>query len=396
MIHIKITDMDKKVQLSGKFKLIMLVMIVLGVISVIAGFVTENGTRTWANLLLNNYYFLSIAMGALFWMAIQAVTQSGWSAAYLRIPQAMSNYLIVSFVLFALMFLGVHDLYHWTHADAVAQDPLLQHKAPYLNLPFFALRFVVFFGLWIFLTYRIKSLSLREDKVGGVAYFSKIEFSSKVFIFVFAFSFSLFSIDWLMSLDPHWYSTIYVVKKFISAFFHGVAAIAAITIILRKLGYLPMLTKEHIANFSRYIFALSIIWAYIWLSQYLLIWYANIPEETIYYVPREMGEYKTMFYTELLVNWAFPFLFLMWNRVAKNENLVLFAVLVLIVGQWVELYMSIMPSIELKHAISLIEVGTFIGFAGLFGLVTGYSLSKMPLIPKNHPYLLESTTEEHF
>ena len=149
--------MDKKVQLSGKFKLIMLVMIVLGVISVIAGFVTENGTRTWANLLLNNYYFLSIAMGALFWMAIQAVTQSGWSVAYLRIPQAMSNYLIVSFVLFALMFLGVHDLYHWTHADAVAQDPLLQHKAPYLNLPFFALRFVVFFGLWIFLTYRIKS-----------------------------------------------------------------------------------------------------------------------------------------------------------------------------------------------------------------------------------------------
>jgi hypothetical protein len=387
--------MDKKVQLSGKFKMIMYIMIALGVISVIAGFYTENETRAWANLLLNNYYFLSVAMGALFWMALQAVTQSGWSAAYLRIPQAMSNYLIVSFVLFAFMFFGLHDLYHWSHADAVAADPLLQHKEPYLNIPFFALRYILFFGLWIFLTFRIKKLSLNEDKLGGLTFFNKIEFNSKVFIFVFAFSFSLFSIDWLMSLDAHWYSTIYVVKKFIMAFFHGVTIIAAIAIILRKMDYLPMLSKEHIANFSRYIFALSIIWAYMWLSQYLLIWYANIPEETIYYVPREMGEYKPLFYTELLVNWAFPFLFLMWNRVAKNENLVLFAVLVLAVGQWVELYMSIMPSLDLKNAISFVEVGTFIGFAGLFGLVTGLSLSKMPLIAKNHPYLIESLAEEH-
>ncbi|MFA5418044.1 MAG: hypothetical protein WC341_06255 [Bacteroidales bacterium] len=387
--------MDKKVQLSGKFKMIMYVMIALGVISVIAGFYTENGTRAWANLLLNNYYFLSVAMGALFWMAIQAVTQSGWSAAYLRIPQAMSNYLIVSFVLFAFMFFGLHDLYHWSHADAVSADPLLQHKEPYLNIPFFALRYILFFGLWIFLTFRIKSLSLNEEKIGGLSFFNKIEFNSKVFIFVFAFSFSLFSIDWLMSLDAHWYSTIYVVKKFIMAFFHGVTVIVAIAIILRKLGYLPMLSKEHIANFSRYIFALSIIWAYMWLSQYLLIWYANIPEETIYYIPREMGEYKSLFYTELLVNWAFPFLFLMWNRVAKNENLVLVAVLVLAVGQWVELYMSIMPSLDLKNAISFVEVGTFIGFAGLFGLVTGLSLSKIPLIAKNHPYLIESLAEEH-
>ncbi len=391
----KMTDMDKKVQLSKTFLIIMLVMIVLGVISVIAGFAGEGGIRAWANLLLNNYYFLSVAMGALFWLAIQAVTQSGWSAAYLRIPQAMGNYLIISFVLFAIMFFGVHELYHWTHADAVAHDPLLQHKEPYLNLPFFAIRFVVFFGLWIFLSQRIKSLSLREDKVGGVTFFNKIEFNSKVFIFVFAFSFSLFSIDWLMSLDPHWYSTIYVVKKFIMAFFHGVTFIAAIAIILHKLGYLPMLSKKHISDFSRYIFALSIIWGYMWLSQYLLIWYANIPEETIYYIPREMGEYKTLFYTELILNWTFPFLFLMWNRVAKNENLVLFAVLVLIAGQWVELYMSIMPSLDLKHSITLTEVGTFVGFLGLFGLVVGYSLSKMPLIPKNHPYLLESTHDDH-
>ncbi len=387
--------MDKKVQLSGKFKIAMIVLIVVGLISVAIGFLTEDGERAWANLLLNNYYFLSIALGATFWLAIQAVTQSGWSIAYIRVPQAMSNYFIVSMLLFAVMFLGVHDLYHWSHADAVAADPILQHKSPYLNIPFFTIRYVVFFALWILLSLRIKKLSLQEDKIGGISFFNKIEMTSKIFIFVFAVSFSLFSIDWLMSLDAHWYSTIYVVKKFIMAFFHGASVITAIVIILYKLGYFPMLTKKHLHDFSRYIWALSLIWGYMWLSQYLLIWYANIPEETIYYIPREMGEFKSLFYTELIMNWTFPFFFLMWNRIAKSANWLLFTVAVLIIGQWVELYMSIMPGTLDSYGIGIIEIGTFIGSLGLFALVVGTSLSKMPIIPQNHPYLIESTTEEH-
>jgi len=387
--------MDKKVELSGKFRIAMIILIVIGLISVALGFLTEDSKRAWANLLLNNYYFMSVAIGATFWLAIQYITQSGWSSAYIRVPMAMSNYFIISMILFAIMFMGIHDLYHWTHADAVAHDPILKHKAPYLNVPFFAIRYIVFFGLWIFLTQRIKKLSLQEDKFGGLDYFNKLEMTSKIFIFVFAVSFSLFTIDWLMSLDPHWYSTIYVVKKFIMAFFHGSAIVTAIVIILNKLGYFPMLTKKHVHDFSRYIWALSLIWGYIWLSQYLLIWYANIPEETIYYVPREMGEYKALFYTELVLNWAFPFFFLMWNRIAKSKNLVLFTVVVLIIGQWVELFMSIMPGTVEKHGISFVEIGTFLGSLGLFALVVGMSLSKMPIIPKNHPYLIESTTEEH-
>ncbi len=385
--------MDKKVKLSGKFKIAMIVLIVIGLISITIGFVTEDGKRVWANLLLNNYYFMSVAIGAIFWLAIQYITQSGWSSAYIRIPMAMSSYLIVSMVLFAILFFGVHSLYEWANPEEVAHDPLLIHKSPYLNIPFFTIRYIVFFGLWIFLSYRIKKLSLMEDKLGGLDFFNKIEMISKIFIFVFAISFSLFTIDWLMSLDPHWYSTIYVVKKFIMAFFHGASVVTAIAIILHKLGYLPMLTKKHIGDFSRYIWALSLIWGYMWLSQYLLIWYANIPEETVYFVPREMGEYKSLFYLELILNWAFPFFFLMWNRIAKNQNLVLFAVAVLVVGQWVELFMSIMPGTVGRHSISLVDVGTFIGSLGLFALVFGLSLAKMPIIPKNHPYLSESTSE---
>lgn len=382
--------MDKKIQTGEGFKVITLVLIAFGVFTVIAGFVSGEATRTWANLLLNNYYFLSVTIGATFWMAMQAITQSGWSSAYIRIPQAMSNYLIVSFVLWAFMFFGIHDLYHWTHPDVVINDPILLHKEPYLNIPFFTVRYLVFFALWIFFTQRIKKLSAQEDIHGGLTYFNKIEFNSKVYIFILAFSFSLFTIDWLMSLDAHWYSTIYAFKKFVMAFYHGITWILAIAIILHKLGYLPSFTKKHMQDFGRYIFALSIVWGYMWLSQYLLIWYANIPEETVYYVPRIMSEYKNFFYAELIINWLFPFLFLMWNRVNSNAAAMLFVVSVLIVGQWVELYMSIMPNTIESHSISWIEVGTFLGYLGIFIFVVVWSLKRITIVPKNHPYLIES------
>ncbi len=388
-------NLDIQFKVGSKFRTSMFVMIAIGLITIVAGFLTGDTHRTWANLLLNNFYFLSLAIGAIFWMTMQAITQSGWSSSYLRIPQAMGIYLIVSFVLWFVMFFGIHDLYHWSHTEAVQNDPILLHKSAYLNLPFFALRFVVFFALWIFITIRIRRMSIKEDTEGGTRLFGKIEFSSKVLIFVLAFTFSLFSIDWLMSLDAHWYSTIYAVKKFVSAFLHGTALVAAIAVILHMQGYFPQLTKKHKADFQRYIFALSIIWAYMWLSQYLLIWYANIPEETVYYVPRIMSEYKTLFYAELVLNWFVPFLFLMWNRIGKTNWGILTIVAILIVGQWVELYMSIMPGTVESHKITYIEIGSFIGYFGLFAFVVATALSKANLIPKKHPYLMESLHDEH-
>lgn len=386
--------MDKKLQVSGTFKTVMIILIAVGVAAIVLGFVTDQQSRTWANLLLNNYYFVSLSLGAFFWLAIQAISQSGWSSGFLRIPQAMGVYLILGAILWMVLYFGLHDLYHWTDPQAVAHDALLQHKHPYLNVPFLIIRYALFFGLWIYLVLRINKLSLLEDQLGGLEFFKKIEFNSKVFIFVFAFTFSLFTIDWLMSLDPHWYSTIYAVKKFIMAFYHGAAVIVAVVIVLNKLGYFSFLTKEHLHDFSKYIFALSIIWGYMWLSQYLLIWYANIPEETIYYVPRSLEYYKFFFYAELVVNWLFPFLFLMWNRIAKNANALLFTVAVLIVGQWIELYMSIFPDTVPNHSIGFIEIGSFVGFAALFTLVVVMVLSKKPLIPKNHPYIMESMHED--
>ncbi len=391
-------DLDIKYKVGGTFRITTIIMVLIGIIAIVMGFMSGETNRTWANLLLNNFYFLSLAIGATFWMTMSAITQAGWSTAYLRIPQAMSMWLVVSFVLWFFMFFGIHDLYHWTHHDAVAHDPILMHKSGYLNVPFFTIRFVVFFVLWILLTFLLRRMSIKQDTAAegeNVRLFEKFEFTSKITIFVLAFSFSLFAIDWLMSLDPHWYSTIYAFKKFVSAFLHGTAIIAAIAVLLHMNGYLPMLTKSHKADFSRYIFALSIIWGYMWLSQYLLIWYANIPEETIYYVPRIMSEYKEFFYAELILNWLIPFLFLMWNRIGKTNWGLLTITFILIIGQWVELYMSIMPGTVDSHSITYVEIGSFIGYMGLFAFVVATVLSKANLIPKHHPYLMESLHDDH-
>ena len=156
-------DLDIKYKVGGTFRIITIIMVVIGIIAIVMGFMSGDNTRIWANLLLNNFYFLSLAIGATFWMTMSAITQAGWSSAYLRIPQAISMWLVVSFVLWFFMFFGIHDLYHWTHSDAVAHDPILMHKSGYLNVPFFTIRFVVFFGLWILLTFHLRNMSIKQD-----------------------------------------------------------------------------------------------------------------------------------------------------------------------------------------------------------------------------------------
>ncbi len=386
--------MDKKLQISKSFKNIMILLIVIGVVAVAAGFLTGETKRTWSNLLVNNFMFLSIALGGLFWMAIQAITQSGWSAAFVRVPQSLVSYLMVAALLWIPLFFGLPHLFHWAEPGAALHDAVLAHKSPYLNEPFLIVRTVVFFALWILLARHIRKLSLREDEVGGLDAFNKIEFNSKVFIFVLGISFVFVGIDWLMSLDAHWFSTLFAIKFFVSAFYHGSAVVAAAVIILHRLGYFPFLNKEHLHDFSKYIFMLSIMWGYMWFVQYLLIWYGNIPEETVYYYMRREEGFQVLFFAEIFINWLFPFLFIMWNRMAKNANVLLITVAVLVVGQYVEIYNAVAAETVHKVLFGYIEIGTFVGFAGLFLLVGALSLAKYPLVAKNHPYLIESVGSE--
>ncbi len=364
-------------------------MIVIGIAALVVAFIGDP-QRAWANYLLNNVYFLSLAVGAMFFLSIQRVSHSGWSAGFIRVPEAMGAYIPIAAVLFLLLIPGAHSLYHWSHADAVSHDSLLAHKAPYLNLPFWVIRMVVFFGLWILMTWLIRRLSRREDLSGGLSFFKKGEHYAKIFIFIVIITFSFAMIDWIMSIDAHWYSTIFAIKNFVAAFHHAAIIIVFIVLILNQRGYFPFLSKSHVGDFSRYIFMLCIIWGYFWFTEFMLIWYANIPEETTYFITRVRGEgWRPFFFANLLINWFLPFVLLMPKAIGQNKLVVKIVIPVLIVGQFIDLYLQIFPGTVGKQVLGFQEIGIFVGFAGLFMLVVGYALSRGNLYPVNHPYLEE-------
>lgn len=381
--------METQFKLTAVYKITAIALITVGLAALIFGLYTAP-VRTWANILLNNYYFLSLAIGGTFFLAIQSISQAGWSAQFKRVPEAMGAYLPIAFLVLCLMAFGLHDIYHWTHEEAINHDPLLAHKTAYLNIPFLYIRLLLFFGAWIALTQHLRKLSLKEDLAGGLVYAEKTEFFSKVYIFVLAISFSALTFDWVMSIDVHWYSTIFALKNFVSAFYHGSVVIALLVILLHKAGYFPKLNKSHLLDFSRYIFMLCIIWGWFWFAQFMLIWYANLPEETLYYALRWEGAYKPLFFLNIGINWFVPFVVLMSRHANRKPGLLIAISILLIAGHWIDLYMQIMPGTLAGFQIGWIEAGSFIAFAGLFMAAFGWRLKQAPIIPKNHPYLEES------
>lgn len=386
--------MDEKFIIPKKFKNISYALIAIGILSFVVGFFIDS-QRTWANYLLNNYYFVSIAIGASFFLCIQYIAQAGWSAAFKRIPEAMASYVPFAAVFFVLLYFGMHSLYHWSHEGIAETDKLIAHKTPYLNLPFFFIRVILFFGLWIFMIRLLRKTSLKEDSEGGLAYFYKSEKYSKILIFIIAISFTLFSTDMMMSLEVHWFSALYAAKSFISAFYHGATIITLIAIILHQMGYLKMLNNSHLHDFSRYIFMLAIIWGYFNFSQFMIIWYGNIPEETSFFVHRWHGAFKILFFANILINWLLPFIVLMPRKTSRSKPVLVPVIIILMAGQYMELYYDIWPAVLHEAKFGLLEIGTFAGYLGLFALVTAIALSKANLIPKNHPYLEESINH-HF
>ena len=381
--------MEEKIKLSRIYVIATLLMIAVGIVAAVIAF-SGDPQRGWANVLLNNVYFVSLAAGALLFASIQRVTHSGWSAGFIRVPEAMAGFLPVAVILFLVMILGAQSLYHWSHVDAVDHDHLLAHKAPYLNLPFWSLRMVAYFALWILMFVIIRRLSVKEDAMGGLDLFKKLEHRAKVFIFIIIITFSFAMIDWVMSIDAHWYSTIFAIKNFVAAFHHAAIVITFIVLLMHLKGYFPFLNKSHLGDFSRYIFMLCIIWGYFWFAEFMLIWYANIPEETAYFLPRVRGEgWRFFFFANIAINWFLPFVLLMPQATARNAVVLKMVIPFLIVGQFIDLYVQIFPGTVGEQVLGFQEIGTFVGYAGLFMLVTAWVLSRANLYPVNHPYLEE-------
>ena len=387
--------MKEQTTVSRNFKIITFLLIAIGAATIIFGLITDRQT-TWANYLIVNYYFFSIAMGGAFFFVIQSISQSGWSSAFKRVPEAMMSYIPFAALFFLLIWFGMNDLYQWSHKDIVALDPLVQHKSVFLNVPFFFARMILYFVLWIVFVRKLRQISLHEDLADPadtnriMILFSKTELYSKIFIFILAVTFSLSAIDWIMSLDVRWYSTIFALKNLVAAFLHGVSILTLIVFILYKRGYFPFLNEYHLHDFARYIFMLSIVWGYFWFAQFMIIWYGNIPEETAYYSIRWHEGWKLLFFTEIGLNWFIPFMVLLPVKTSRNMTVITVVIIFLIIGQYIDLFVQVIPGTTGVMKFGWISAGTFLGYAGLFALVVATTLSKAKIIPSNHPYLDES------
>lgn len=384
--------MKDRFNLSKVFILGCVSCMVIGLATFVYGFVSDP-QRAWANYLLSNFYFLSLAIGGAFFLALQSITQSGWSSGFRRIPEAMMMYIPVAGVFILIMFFGLHYLYPWANRGEANHE--IFRITGYLNAPFFLIRVVLFFTIWLILVRLIRKASLREDETGGTVSFTRIEWYSKIFIFFLAVSFSLLGFDLLMSLETKWFSTIYALKNFIAAFLHGTATVFVIVVLMNRRGYFPFLNASHVHDFARYLFIVSIFYGYFWFSQFLLIWYANIPEETVYYLKRWGNGWHVWWALDIIMNWLIPFFVLLPVLTSRKKWIVFSIAILLFVGLWIDLYVEIFPGAVGQSHFGFMEIGSFIGFAGLFAMMVAYNMSKASVVPKNHP-LIEESYQHHF
>jgi hypothetical protein len=350
--------------------------------------------RAWANLLVHGYYLVALALGCLVLLAIFYLAEAGWFVAFRRVPEAMAAQLPLLSLLLLLVLFGRDYLYHWTDAAAVAADPLLQTKAPYLNEGSFILRMGVFLVLWSLFAVAVRRVSQGNGThADGLAKRRRLKLLSAVFIPLYAVTFSLASFDWLMSLEPHWFSTIFAVYQFAGMFVGSVAAITVAVVLLARPGrpLAGLIRGEHLHDLGKMLFAFSTFWAYIWLSQYLLIWYSNLPEEVTHYVVRTQGGWLPVFAVNLILNWIVPFTVLM-GRTTKRDPRVLGAVaVVVLVGRWWDLELQVQPALGVAPpGIGLVEVLCLAGAAGLFIYLTRRGLGAGSLVPEGDPLLTES------
>lgn len=382
--------------MSAKMQKTCYVSIVIGILCFVLGLYLAP-ERTWINYLVNTFYFVSLALGGIFFVALQNLTNAGWARSLVRIPEAFGKFLPVGLILSLGLIFGMHTLYEWTHLDVVAKDHLLQHKTPYLNTTFFMIRMIIVFVLWIVFSKILVTLSHKRDESGdSEAIQGNLSKYSAIFMIVLAGGYSIFSFDLVMSVEPHWFSTIFAMYTFSGMFVGALAVMIIALIIMQNMGYLNNIVNEnHYHDLGKLLFAFTSFWAYIWFSQYMLIWYANIPEETQYYYLREKHTWDWLFYINFAINWLVPFFALM-SRGSKREKFVLLRVaVVILIGRWLDIYLMVAPNV-FKHAnitnlqISWLEVGMAIGFAGLFVIIFVKGLKRAPLVPKNDPYLEES------
>lgn len=347
--------------------------------------------RPWAAVFVAAFFFFMIALGVLVFHAIQYVAQAGWSPVLYRVLEGITSYVLPgSIIVVAIVILAGTHFFPWMDEEIVAHDEILQGKEGYLNLPFFIARAVIYLLGWNLYRYFARKNSLRQAEVGDYTPYKKNFKISVYFLLFFIVTESTMAWDWFMSLTPHWYSTLFAWYIFASMFVSAVTVIALVVIFLKRGGYLPFVNDSHLHDLAKYIFAFSIFWTYLWFGQFMLIWYANIPEEVAYFTMR-IEEYNLLFFGMLVLNFVFPILMLMNTNFKRIPYFVVITGIVVLIGHYIDIFLLVVPStIGPYWSFGIPEIAGILFFLGLFVFVVGTGLGKVSLYPKGDPFLKES------
>jgi hypothetical protein len=418
-----------------KEKTTLIGFMILGVLCMVLSSFGEHGNaRFWSNFLHNSVFFTGIAFIAMFVLAAFITAYAGWYVVFKRVWEAYAQFLIVGLVLMCVVAAGIwghlHHLYHWADEEAVASDAILKGKSGFLNKYWYTFGTIIIVGTWYFFANKLRSLSIAEDAEGGsdFRHHDRMRLVSAILLPIAAFSSAAVIWQWVMSVDAHWYSTLFA-WYCTASWFVSFCAITLLTLIYMKYrGYFPKVTAEHLHDIGKYMFGFSVFWTYCWFSQFMLIWYGNIGEETAYFHLRR-NDYTVLFFGNLVLNFVLPFLILMRNSTKRKYGTLVFTSIICLFGHWWDFFYMIKPSVVqnysgghgdaghadaghdaaahagehggavVEHASTfmsgftipgLLELGTFLGFTALFVYVAFHHMSKASLEPKNDPYLAES------
>ncbi|HLP56924.1 MAG TPA: hypothetical protein VK151_17940 [Fluviicola sp.] len=394
-------------KISSKAKLLTLSLMIVGGISTIIGCVLEMGNhegahfaqRFLANALVDSFFFFAIGLGALFFLALQYATETGWYASVKRVIEAVTGFMpygvgLMIVTLLAITFMDGAHIYVWMDPDVVEQDSIIEGKSMFLNKGFFWIRTAVYMAVYVMFWWGFRKRSLEEDRVGGTDIHFKNYRKGAAFLVLFAVFSSTSAWDWLMSIDVHWFSTLFGWYVFAGMWCSAMIIIVTLTLYLKKQGYLPKVNESHIHDLGKWTFAISFLWSYLWFSQFMLIWYANIPEETTYHLTR-IEDFKGLYFGMFVINFAFPMLLLMSRDAKRHAGILTFVGLVVLCGHWVDAYLMVMGGSMGKHAyIGFMEIGMALLVFGFFIRMILVNLTKAPLTPVNHPFLDESIHHE--
>lgn len=469
----------------GKEKRLSFILMGIGIVSllipIISAMVGSDGdvqmARVWSNILHNAVFFTGIAFIMLFFWAAHTVGFSGWHVAIRRIWEAIASFLPVGALIIVLTVIGVwggfHHMYEWADPAIVKNDPILQGKSAMLNKVVYTIATLVILGSWVWFYRRLRSLSVQQDADKDIAIYKKSKRWSAIFLPVAGVTSFFGIVFWVMSIDPHWYSTLYAWYNGASWLVAGCGVTVILMVFLKNKGYLPAVNDSHFHDMGKYMFGFSIFWTYLWFSQFMLIWYANVGEETVYFDIR-LNSFWALFFGNLVLNFFLPFLILMRNTSKRRYGIMVFVAGLVIFGHWIDFFQEVKPGVlhalhvhheahkghdshkeDEKHSDAtidyqepravltsgedekhgdkkeetdkkhgdehsghgeeshgghddhgsdfvmgfhfpgLIEIGTFLGFIGLFMFIVLGTLAKASLAPKNDPFFAESDNHHY-